>query len=172
MESYGTAPMTHEELLRIIDYNSFTGTFVSKVRRGKILAGTVLGYAQINGRSSRLKFAINGTTYMAHRLAWFYVYGKWPVEEIDHINGDSSDNRICNLREADHQQNMSNISKPKTNKSGRIGVSWHAGGRKWQAHIKVNGVNKYLGLFDAVEEAHAAYLGQAQLLRGEFARTE
>lgn len=62
------------------------------------------------------------------------------------------------------------MKKPRTNKSGYKGVSWHAGGKKWQAHVRIEGVNQYLGLFGTPEEAHAAYCAAAVAGRGEFAR--
>ncbi len=162
--------LTAERVRFLFSYNPSTGDLRWRNPTShRLAAGDPVGTLASNGRRY---VAVDGIKHMAHRVAWFYVYGKWPVGEIDHVNGDSSVNRSCNLREATHQENMSNLSKPKTNRSGRIGVSWHAVGRKWQAHIKVNGENKYLGLFNTVEAAHAAYLEQARLLRGEFARAE
>lgn len=161
--------ITHKRLLEVCLYDPKTGILSATVRRGKVLPGKALGCKSGYGR---LIAEIDGQEYRVHRLAWFYVYGEWPKHEIDHINGDPSDNRLCNLREATHQQNMSNIGMPKTNRSGKIGVSWHAKGRKWQAHIKVGGVNKYLGLFETVDEAHSAYMVEALSSRGDFIREQ
>lgn len=79
--------------------------------------------------------------------------------EIDHINGDESDNRICNLRLATKSENQQNKRRPrKDNKAGLLGVCWFERAKKWRAQITVNGECKYLGLYVTPEEAHAAYL--------------
>jgi len=96
--------------------------------------------------------------------------GFWPFGEIDHINGNRSDNRLCNLREATHQQNCMNRSRALNNKSGYVGVSWHSKGNKWQAHISVAGKSIYLGLFENVEDAHNARIEAAKKAYGAFAK--
>jgi hypothetical protein len=98
------------------------------------------------------------------------IYGRWPRKGLDHINGCRDDNRIENLREATQSENMANVPRLKTNKSGVKGVSWHAGGRKWQAHIQKARKQHYLGLFETLEEAAAAYQEAAHRLHGSFAR--
>ena len=113
--------------------------------------------------------SVNKKMIFAHRIAWAMYYGEWPTLEIDHINNIRSDNRICNLRIATHNENCLNLVKPRHNKSGLKGVSWHAGGQKWQAHIKAFGKKHYLGLFLTKEEAHKAYCDAAKKLHGEFA---
>jgi hypothetical protein len=90
--------------------------------------------------------------------------------DIDHINGDGLDNRWSNLRLATRAENIRNSRTKATNTSGFKGVSWHKRDRKWQAHIKINGRSKNLGLFEAPEDAHAAYVAAAQKYHGEFAR--
>jgi len=83
---------------------------------------------------------------MAHRLAWFLVYGRNPKGEIDHINGNPSDNRICNLRECTRSQNVMNTRRGN-------GVCWHKTKKKWQALVKSGGKSHFLGHFDTREEA-------------------
>ena len=95
-------------------------------------------------------------TYMGHRLAWFYVHGEWPREHIDHINGESSDNRIANLREATRFQNHQNRKKAISNTSGYTGVTWNKQRSKWTAQISVNKQQIHLGYFAEVEDAAAA----------------
>tara|TARA_R110000822_G_scaffold5655_5_gene24253 strand:- start:1129 stop:1614 length:486 start_codon:yes stop_codon:yes gene_type:complete len=99
---------------------------------------------------------VKGKEYKAHRLIWLYVNGKFPDNHIDHIDGDPSNNRIENLRDVTRQENNKNKRKPRTNKSGHMGVCWHKASDKWRAHIKVDGVLKHLGLFNVLEDAVAA----------------
>ena len=94
--------------------------------------------------------------HKAHRLAWFYVYGSWPNDQIDHINRNKTDNRIANLREVTNKQNQQNASKRSDNTSGHPGVSWYKRDSKWQARIKHNQKDTHLGYFENLEEAIAA----------------
>jgi len=114
----------------------------------------------------RVKFL--GKSYAAHRLAWFLFYGCWPKFTIDHINGDSLDNRLVNLRDCTHKENHGNRKK-EINVSGFKGVS--PIGNKWQARICHNYNRIYLGLFPTVEEAAFVYDLKAKELFGEYART-
>ena len=105
----------------------------------------------------------------AHRLAWFFVYGEWPQKQIDHINGNKSDNRISNLRLATASQNLSNKGITKSNTSGYKGVSFNRTKKKWMASIKVNKKSINLGYFLTPEEASEAYKAAAIKHHGEFA---
>lgn len=82
----------------------------------------------------------------AHRVAWAIHYGKWPKGEIDHINGDRSDNRIKNLRDVNRSENMRNASLPKTNTSGVLGVYWCRRRKVWQARIIKDSLGSMLSL--------------------------
>ena len=99
---------------------------------------------------------------MAHRLAWFYTYGKWPNHEVDHINGNRLDNRIANLREATRSQNEFAAKKGK-------GIRWEPKRKKWLARIGVNWKQINLGRYATREEALAAYKKAAKEAFGEFA---
>lgn len=100
---------------------------------------------------------------MAHRLAWLLEHERWPVGEIDHIDGQRDHNAMHNLRECTHAQNMENWRRPK-GRSGRVGVSWHTRNQKWQASIRKDSKHHYLGTFDTVDEAALAYAAaKAQL---------
>jgi len=92
----------------------------------------------------------------AHRAAFALMTGRWPDEEIDHINGNRSDNRWENLREVTAFQNHQNQKKPKHNKSGFIGVSWNKASEKWVAYIGANGEFLHLGFFPCVTSAAIA----------------
>ena len=108
--------------------------------------------------------------YYAHRVIWALVHGKWPDRDIDHINGDRADNRLCNLREATNAENAYNMKTPAHNTSGYKGVGWHVATQRWRAQITVDGAYKHLGMFDTAEEAHAAYVTAAEKNYGKFAR--
>jgi hypothetical protein len=149
------ADLTHDRLLYLVDYNPLTGVFVNKVSRRKSRAGQVAGTSH-NGGYRLIK--VDRKNYLAHRLAWFYVHGKWPDHQIDHINGDKKDNRIANLRQATCSENMQNIRlAQKRSKSGVRGVSWVASRSRWVAQISVGGKQKNLGRFDDIEAAINAY---------------
>jgi hypothetical protein len=103
---------------------------------------------------------VDDTLYLAHRLAWLYVTGNWPEDQIDHVNGQRNDNRFCNLREATNIQNSHN-RRYAGNKSGFQGVRRE--NSKWLAEIKVRYKPIRLGLFDTPEEAYVAYCEAKQL---------
>jgi hypothetical protein len=113
---------------------------------GKGSRGGVLTF---NGRTYRLR---------AHRVAWALATGAWPVAEIDHKNGDTSDNRFANLREATRAEIIQNAAPRSDNTSGVQGVYWNKQYRKWQVQITVKGRRKDLGRFGTLESARAAYL--------------
>ena len=102
---------------------------------------------------------VNSKVYLAHRLAWIYVHGSFPKDQIDHINSDKTDNRICNLREANQHQNNENQRKPRSdNTSGYLGVSWDKQVDKYKAQIRIDGKTKYIGHFKQAKVAHEAYI--------------
>lgn len=159
---------TAERIRELLDYDRETGWFRWRntprkdgppKRAGNL---TQTGYRRIE---------IGGCEYREHRLAWLYVYGVWPTQDIDHINGVRDDNRIANLRLATRSQNLGNARRSSANKSGFKGVS--SSGRKWKALIAIpyTGRYRYLGTFDTPEQAHAAYVRAARETYGEFARS-
>lgn len=104
----------------------------------------------------------------AHRVIWALAHGEWPPKEIDHINGCRSDNRLSNLRLATRSENMANIVVSRVGKSGVRGVSWDQDAQKWYARISKNGSEIYVGLFDDLSAAHAAYVEASKKINGEF----
>lgn len=104
---------------------------------------------------------IFGRREYAHRVIWALMFDVQPTE-IDHINGDRSDNRVENLRDIDRLENRKNVKRPSTNVSGVVGVSFKK--NRWEARIQVNGIDIYLGRFkdfadavDARKSAEAAF---------------
>jgi hypothetical protein len=106
-------------------------------------------------KTGHLVVSYEGKIYLAHRLAWFIHYDVWPKFTIDHINGDAANNKIENLRDVSHQENMRNCRKRPDNTSGVTGVYYHKPSTKWQARGYLNGKARSLGLFvdkqDAIE---------------------
>lgn len=95
--------------------------------------------------------------YSNHRIIWTMYFGDIPTGmEIDHINGDTLDNRICNLRLVTHLENMNNRKLHKNNKSGTAGVCWNKETNKWSAFAWDNGKQNYLGSFTDKQDAIAA----------------
>ena len=107
--------------------------------------------------------------YKEHRIAWLLYYGEWPKDQIDHVNGDPSDNRIGNLRAATSSQNQANKGIQKNNSTGFKGVGFRPD-RGFFAVIKKDRKSHYLGSFATAEEAHFAYADAARRMHGEFAR--
>ena len=146
--------LTAEQLRSILHYSPETGIFtwkVSTARRVRVgdVAGSQNGKGYLNIKLQRRK-------HLAHRLAWLYTYSNWPKDQLDHINRNRTDNRICNLREVSHKQNNQNRSKPSNNTSGHPGVVWHKRISKWVAQITHNYKDIHLGRFNTIEEAIAA----------------
>ena len=147
---------------KLLDYDPDTGIFRWKVtgkgrKVSKIAGGITHGYVMIGTKYGLL---------YAHRLAWYITYGYLPIE-IDHINHNKLDNRICNLRECTRSQNQANRLPYKNHKYKGICFEKRLG--KYQAQIKHNYKLYYLGLFDTPEAAARAYNAKALELFGEFA---
>lgn len=146
--------LTQDELKDFLSYDAETGVFTRKKYRSHLAkVGDVAGWADTKGY---IRIEINHKPYAAHRLAWLYVYGRFPSEQIDHINGNPSDNRIANLRAASNSENQQNVGPKRNNKSGVVGVHWYTPRGVWRAAIKINGKYKSLGYFRSVAEAATA----------------
>lgn len=148
-----------------IFYNKDNGDFIWKCYRspnamkgGKAGHLNTYGYRIIN---------IGGKAYFAHRLAWIMTYGYEP-EEIDHINGNKDDNRLCNLRECSRMQNVRNVGLRKDNTSGYKGVSFYYPNGKWMSCIAIHGKTMNLGYYVTKEQAFSAYCLAAYMFHGEF----
>lgn len=150
--------LKHSYLKEIISYCPETGIFTWLVKRnshrGKVVPGSIANSVSVHGYA---RIGIDGSRYPAHRLAWFYVYGRWPSKQIDHINRDRLDNRIVNLREATDAENRQNMSLSVTNTSGVKGVSWDKRRKKWFSKITHNYQQISLGFHDNINDAEKAY---------------
>lgn len=145
---------TAKEIQELLHYDPQTGNFTRLVNRHRYKSGTIAGTFSNEGY---VCIKIGQITYKAHRLAFLAMTGSLPNGQIDHINGDRSDNRWCNLREVSFNGNVHNQRKAqKTNKSGLLGVS--PNNKKWKATISNEGKYYYLGTFETPEQAHQAYL--------------
>jgi hypothetical protein len=114
---------------------------------------------------------VHNKTYPAHRLAWLYVYGRFPQMDTDHINCDKADNRIANLREATRSENSANRPPPAHNRSGFKGVHFDKNRQKWMAFIRKDWRVRNLGRYATKEEAIAVRRAAELEIYGEFART-
>jgi hypothetical protein len=162
------ADLTASRLREVLNYDPDTGVFTRLVASGsRGIAGNPAGWRNTHGHT---RISVDGRDYYAHRLAWLWMTREWPPEQIDHINGDPTDNRWKNLRPATPSQNLGNSRHRRNNTSGFKGVYWHRPTGEWRARIMINRRNIHLGLFDTPEAAHAAYLTAAQKHFGEFAR--
>jgi hypothetical protein len=128
-------------------------------------AGKLAGCANADGYRI---VGVGTINWLAHRLIWKLMTGDDGPESVDHRNGDTGDNRWCNLRAATKTEQAWNAVPPKNSRTGRRGVSPHR--RKWGARIAMNGMVRWLGVYATVEEASAAYNAAARELHGEFYR--
>ena len=152
--------LMQERLKELIEYDCDTGIFIWVKKSSvfsRIVIGSRAGYIDCYGYRS---IKIDERQYREHRLAFLYVEGAFPIEDVDHINHIKTDNRFCNLRKASEFQNMGNkITCHKNNKSSKLlGVSKYTGYSNFVARIHANGTTYNLGTFLTAEAAHTAYL--------------
>jgi len=136
--------LTQERLKEVLDYNPETGIFTWKISKGRKGVGHIAGNLKHTGY---MQIRINKIDYQAHRLAWLYMEGYWPENEVDHIDRNPSNNKWGNLRETSRACNSRNRSISKNNTSGINGVSWYANDKLWVSQIKINYKRIYLGSF-------------------------
>ncbi len=161
--------LSASELRSLLSYEQSNGAFTWIVApSNRIRAGSEAGSV---GRLGYRRICINRRAYFAHRLAWLYVYGRWPLREIDHIDGTPANNAIANLREADHFENQANRGRQKNNTSGYKGVHFNRQAWRWRAVIHAGGCTFHLGSFKTRIAAAKAYARAARRLHCEFGRT-
>jgi len=147
--------MNADELRALLHYDPDTGmfTWIGK-RRSGVPAHRIAGSVHKKGY---INIVVMGKSYRAHRLAWFYMRGEWPKDQIDHINMIRADNRWSNLREATGSINQQNKRRAMVTNSTRL-LGAFRNGKYFSAKIHVGGKQRYLGNFKTPEGAHAAYL--------------
>lgn len=162
-------------LLEKYSYDPNTGALTTKSSTGggrnwttkRWKSGRLVGSKRKNGY---LVISLSGKQILAHRAIWIMVHGKYPACDIDHINGDKSDNRLANLRLANRGQNNVNSPLQKNNTSGYKGAYFDKRRHCWYAEIWVSNKKIFLGRFERAESAGKAYLEAAKKYFGEFAR--
>ncbi|AGR47930.1 HNH endonuclease [Sinorhizobium phage phiM7] len=167
--------ITQNEVRELIKYNPETGKLYWKYRSIDWFCDTKKMSATTNQKRWNHRYAgkecftsldqdgyyigsINGVGYRSHRIIWLLVHGYFP-EMIDHINGNTGDNRLINIRDVDKWENSKNQKLARNNTSGVAGVDYWANTtntKKWVARISVNGKRKLLGYFSSMEEAAEA----------------
>jgi HNH endonuclease len=139
-----------EEIREYIDYNPETGECVWKKKTSKyskVKVGDTVGHLSSDGYRS---FKVSDNMYQLHRVIWFLYHGEDPGDkQVDHMNGNRSDNRISNLRLLTHQENQHN--------NHCLGIHYSKNRRKWTAQIRLDGKKKHLGGWDCPLLAGLAY---------------
>lgn len=155
--------LTKDELDATLRYEPDTGVFYNIRDRGaRARAGTPAGTLASTGY---IRINIKGQLHLAHRLAWLTTYGAHPQQVVDHINGNRADNRMANLRDVSHAENLQNQFRP-TRDNPYLGVSLVRG--KWQSVVMRFGLSIHLGMFATAEEASRAYQSTKTLTHEEF----
>ena len=159
--------MNMVQFLKYFAYDKNTGIIKWRIsRKGHVKAGQIAGTFHNKGY---IQVRLNGQMYLAHRIAMIMSgYNLGLKDQVDHINGNKSDNRLNNLRLATHAENCQNVPKRKDNRSGFKGVGFDKKAQKWRARIRIKNVQTWLGYFNTPEEAHAAYCAKAKELHGDF----
>jgi hypothetical protein len=172
-------PLSSDEIAHIVNligYDPAEGRFWWKCKSSrKIMVGAEAGHIQAFVRKRKTTFyrviRVRHRLFLAHRIAWLIENGNLPECRIDHIDGNTLNNKIDNFRLASNRQNLQNSQRRCDNKSGYKGVSWDRINSKWVVRIRApDGSYKNLGRFDCAEIAHRAYCAEATKLFGEFAR--
>lgn len=160
--------ITQRRLKEVLHYDFETGVFRwLKPTAKNVRAGAVAGKTRKDGYQ---QMSVDNKCYYAHRLAWLYITGNWPSGLVDHIDGNPSNNKFSNLREATRSQNQRNSGVRRNNASGFRGVYWNKQKQKWYAQCMVERKRKSLGLYDSAEQASHAYEAFVKAMCGSFYR--
>ena len=147
--------LTQQRVRELLDFSPETGIFRWKIKAASnTVIGSIAGRTNITGYR---EIGIDKRLYGAHRIAWLYIHGSFPIGVIDHFNGKVDDNRISNLRDVSYGENLHNQSRAH-GKNNFLGVSWQKSRNKWRADICLNGKQKLIGRFDSENDARLAYI--------------
>lgn len=162
-------PIPVAKVCSLLSYDPLTGDLVWTASRGRVAAGSIAG--SVRSDRGYCQIRLDGVIYYAHRLAWVIATGRDIPKgaEVDHRDGDPSNNRWDNLRLASPQQNKRNMRPLDRNTSGIAGVTYRKNRNRWQAQISLSNTCRYLGSFDTKEKAIAARVKAERELFGEFA---
>ena len=152
---------------KIVQYNPENGNLYWLTQRGRAIKPG----QQIKGTVSNgyMVVSIDRKNYLIHRLAWFLTFQKFPDQQIDHINHNKLDNRLCNLREASPSENQWNKKRQRNNSTGFKGVSLNKNTGLYKARVKKARKEFWLGCYKTPEEAHEAVQNARNLLHNQFA---
>lgn len=170
-----------EELNRILRYEPETGKLYWRtrpismfpcIRIANMWNTRYSGLEALNtlSPSGYLRGPMLGGWYQAHRVIYAIQTGEWPIDQIDHINGNKSDNRWINLRKASCSQNCMNRGINSLNTSGFKGVCWVKSINKWRVQIQVNKRRIWVGDFSDKGEAAEKYSLAAKKYHGDYHR--
>lgn len=150
--------MTEFQLLKeALVYDQVTGVFTWIPRTGRGMHKRVGVAGSVHYLSGYRYISFNGKLVFAHRLAFLYMTGEWPSDQVDHITGERDNNAWSNLRVVNNSQNMQNISRAHGDTvTGELGVTFRR--NRYEARIQVGKCRKHLGTFKSKEDAVRAYL--------------
>jgi len=151
--------LTQDRLKELLHYCPETGIFSWLVGNNRrVRAGDVAGSVYLDtktGKSYR-RVTVHGHPYLEHRLAFLYMLGEFPEDQVDHIDGNGLNNAWINLRAVTRLENRKNLRKRSDNTSGTTGVFRHKQSGKWRSLIVSGGRKIHLGYFHDKEDAIAA----------------
>lgn len=147
--------LTQSRLKEVLYYDEFTGYFTWLATRNRLaLAGGRAGSAQTTrDGKTYVKVYSEGRLYQAHRLAFLYMTGRFPKDQVDHIDGNGTNNAWKNLRDATQAENSKNQRLQDRNTSGYTGVFWQTARRKWRVLISHERKRVHVGYFTYLEDA-------------------
>lgn len=150
-----------EYINEYLTYDASTGNLYQLKKRPKIQVGSLAG--GINKKGYRY-IQLNGRKYPSHHIVWFIETNSFPQKQIDHIDGNKTNNKFSNLREVTNKQNTENRGKQKNNKTGYKGVSFNNRLKKYVAQIQHNNKPIHIGVYQNSYDAHLAYEEKAKEL--------
>lgn len=148
--------LTQARLKELLSYDPETGIFIRLTNTGGKLSGIIAGSPHSSG--GYIKIMADRKKYFAHRLAWLYQTGEWPTAHIDHIDGNKANNTFENLRNVTQSINLQNQKRARSSNRSTGILGAYSYGDRFVACINILGRKTHLGVFDTVEDAHAAYL--------------